>query len=661
MALARRTKPSAYLTILITAVTVVPLGLVSWLGWRLLEQDRLLQHEQVQRRVERAADLAVAALERAVSETEREIAAGRTSWPDGAVALVFDADRVLVEPAGRLAFVPQEPGRSEAPATLFAPAEALEFRGQIAAALRAYQSLSRDANPVVRAGALVRYARAAQNAERDADALDAYARLLDTNDINVNGVPAALVAMFGRCRVFEKWGRTADLQTEATRLEMALSEGRWQLTAPVYWLYVADARRWSGHTSHQLLPSETLASAAAAVYERRRSGVHTTDGSPARELLQIDADTFVVLRQTVNGAQAVLIATSDFVNHHWVPAAATILEANHIIISINYRRGEQRAAVPSTPDSQWQVSRGSTETGLPWSMLAATTLPAPEDRDFAVRRRLLAAGMALLVLMVSAATYVVVRAISREIAVARLQSDFVAAVSHEFRTPLTSLRQFTEMLQEHPELDDERRRLAYEVQSRSTERLMRLVESLLDFGRLEAGAPGHTLAIHDCTRVVSDVVDEVRAETAGTGRRIELHASSIAPGLVDRDALSRAVRNLLDNAVKYSPEREPISVAITVQSREIAISVADRGIGIPAHEHKAVFSKFHRGAQARLQGIKGTGIGLTLVSEIVSAQGGRVELVSAENVGSTFTIFLPLGSAPAQEPAMTTPATWPES
>jgi two-component system phosphate regulon sensor histidine kinase PhoR len=264
--------------------------------------------------------------------------------------------------------------------------------------------------------------------------------------------------------------------------------------------------------------------------------------------------------------------------------------------------------------------------------------------------------------MVSAASYVIMRAISREMAVARLQSDFVAAVSHEFRTPLTSLRQFTEMLRDNPGLDEERRRLAYDAQSRSTDRLIRLVESLLDFGRMEAGEPVGGLSTHDCTTLVGAVVDEVRDESAATGQLIEFHASGPAMALIDPDALARAVRNLLDNALKYSPDRGPVAVAVATHAGEVAISVSDHGIGVPAHERSAIFAKFQRGAQARLRGIKGTGIGLAMVSEIVRAHRGRVDMDSTVNVGSTFTIVLPTAEADGLDTlAVDAALTWPES
>jgi two-component system phosphate regulon sensor histidine kinase PhoR len=280
-------------------------------------------------------------------------------------------------------------------------------------------------------------------------------------------------------------------------------------------------------------------------------------------------------------------------------------------------------------------------------VVAATVDPPPEEREFAQRRRWLVAGFVLMTTLALLAAGLIVGAITRELAVARQQSDFVAAVSHEFRTPLTTLRQFTEMLREQPALDDGRRRQAYDAQARATDRLMRLVESLLDFGRMEAGVRSYRVATRDAAQFVGGVVDDFRAEPGATGHDIAFCGDESAPIAIDEEAMARAVRNLLENAVKYSPAPPRVDVALARRNGHVHISVCDRGIGIPAHERTRIFRKFQRGEQALVRGIKGTGIGLAMVEEIVTAHRGRVDLESEIGKGSTFTIVLP--SIPAPE------------
>jgi signal transduction histidine kinase len=231
----------------------------------------------------------------------------------------------------------------------------------------------------------------------------------------------------------------------------------------------------------------------------------------------------------------------------------------------------------------------------------------------------------------------------RELAVARLQTEFVSAVSHEFRTPLTSMRHVTELLSEDDDMPRERRRTFYEALDRNTDRLHRLIESLLDFARMEGGRKPYDFQPLHAGTLAADVVADFQKDVAPRGFTIDLDVDANADVRVRADAasLTHALWNLLDNAVKYSTEPSVVRVGLERRNGQVQISVRDRGIGIPAHERSAVFDKFQRGAQARTLGIKGTGIGLAMVHEIVRAHRGRVEVESEPGRGSTFTIVLP--------------------
>jgi signal transduction histidine kinase len=234
--------------------------------------------------------------------------------------------------------------------------------------------------------------------------------------------------------------------------------------------------------------------------------------------------------------------------------------------------------------------------------------------------------------------------VRQELEVARLKTDFVAAVSHEFRTPLTSLRHVTELLEESDDMPLARRRSFYEALGRNTERLQRLVESLLDFARMESGRKPYQVRPADVGDLVAQVVADFRQEA--TSRGFDVHLDIASPPAVqpmlDPAALTNAVWNLLDNAVKYSPGRHVIQVTVRSDPAGLAISVRDRGLGIPVRERQQIFQRFVRGAKAAELGIKGTGLGLAMVAHIVRAHGGRMELESEVGVGSTFTMVLPL-------------------
>ena len=245
--------------------------------------------------------------------------------------------------------------------------------------------------------------------------------------------------------------------------------------------------------------------------------------------------------------------------------------------------------------------------------------------------------------------FLIWRLVQRELAVARLQTDFVAAVSHEFRTPLTSLRHVTELLQEDDELPRERRRSLYGAMERSTVRLGGLVESLLDFARMESGRKAYTLESTDAGELVTGVVDEFTRHLDSPDVALTLTSTEPSTIAADRAALAHAVWNLLDNAVKYSTPPCEVRVRVERRADEVVIAVEDHGPGIPRHEQRDIFGKFVRGADATQSGIKGTGLGLAMVSHIVRAHHGRVSVESDVGHGSTFTLTIPAAAREAHE------------
>src|SRR5262249_5537107 len=249
-------------------------------------------------------------------------------------------------------------------------------------------------------------------------------------------------------------------------------------------------------------------------------------------------------------------------------------------ILVGRREGSGRAAV-----------RTSAEGQLPWT-LYVTGLPSSGEAGLLARKRFVLAAAVIMVLCVLAGSYSIARAIRNEIEVSQLQASFVSAVSHEFRSPLTSIRQLSEILAEGRASND-RRQIYYDTLVKEAGRLQRHVEMLLDFGRMEAGARRYQFQTLEAGDLAKQVTAEFEPQLAGSGRQIELKGPfEQCTVAADREAVAVALRNLVDNALKYSPNSAGISVEWGRENGFIAIRVRDRGLGIPALEQKAIFKKF---------------------------------------------------------------------
>jgi signal transduction histidine kinase len=239
------------------------------------------------------------------------------------------------------------------------------------------------------------------------------------------------------------------------------------------------------------------------------------------------------------------------------------------------------------------------------------------------------------------------RLMRREAEMAQLKSDFVANVSHDLKTPLSVIRMFGETLEMGRVTEPSQRQEYYRVIARESERLSRLIENVLDFARIEGGRRTYALVPTPVEHLVRDTLDAFEHPLASEGFKVEVLVPPDLPEVpLDGEALAQALANLVDNAIKYSGEHKVLTVQARVVGDELALSVADAGIGIPREEQAKIFEKFYRAGRSERQGRRGSGVGLTLVRHIVEAHGGRVTVESAPGAGSRFTLWLPLRRPP---------------
>jgi signal transduction histidine kinase/tetratricopeptide (TPR) repeat protein len=236
-----------------------------------------------------------------------------------------------------------------------------------------------------------------------------------------------------------------------------------------------------------------------------------------------------------------------------------------------------------------------------------------------------------------------IRSVSHELELARMKSDFVSTVSHEFKSPLTSIRQLAEMLQSGRVPSEERRQKYYDVLLEQSDRLALLTDNILSLAKIEEGRAEFTLETTDISALLTEVVTSICERVRHEGFDIGLDVEGALPLLaVDRTALSQAVTNLVDNAIKYSGDSRKISVGARLEEQAVVIAVRDFGVGIKKEDIDKVFERFYRGGDELTRTVKGSGLGLTLVKEIVAAHRGKVHVESEPGKGSLFSIRLPL-------------------
>ena len=612
------------------ALTLGPALGVVWLGFRLLDQDRALETRRIEERRLSAADQAATALQRALQASESDLLQLHAPMAgDDALLVEFRSSGIRVHPDHGLLFYPTAPVSPEAPSSAYWEAEAYEYQQQdYRKAIAALSALTRSPDRLIRAGAYLRIARNQRKGGQYHQALRTYAELGTYGDTSIGSLSAELVARRARCALLAQLGRPEDLAREASELYNLLRHGHWQLLQAVYDVHAEEAAAWLGVDRSAEAPSLALAEAVAWLVAKESQ--EPRDSGQTCVVRQGRLVTVLWIRgpEGLN----ILVAGPQYLERRWLAPLAPLADKLRVKFSVKEMNPGSSAATELIPSA----------TGLPWTVQVATRDVQAEMKEFAGRRRLLLGALGLLAVVIGAGSYSVARAFGREFAVMQLQSDFVSAVSHEFRTPLTSLRQLSETLNEGRPLEEERRAKYYQALDRATRRLQKLVEGLLEFGRLESGVMVYRKRDLDVGALVTSVVDEFQREAADRGYHVELKTTDSLPSIsADPEALGRAVWNLLDNAMKYSPECKTIWVEVEQQGLEVALRVRDRGLGIPAAERDEILRKFVRGSAARAQDVKGTGIGLAMVKHIVDAHGGALHLESAPGEGSTFSILLP--------------------
>jgi signal transduction histidine kinase len=370
---------------------------------------------------------------------------------------------------------------------------------------------------------------------------------------------------------------------------------------------------------------------------------------------------------------------------------------HNVVVSTVLSNVPASAFIPTNGRADWKHPFVAAEIGeaLPhWEVAVYLLDPARAGRSASVFKLTLGLLVALLVLAIAVGSWLIVADLNRQLRLARQKTDFVSNVSHELKTPLTSIRMFTEMLAEDRVQDDAKRRHFLGIITAETARLTRLINNVLDFARLERGEKKYHFAPFDLAALVQETVESYRPHLENLGFTLRAVIPTGPPGLSggvrpspgaespdrsasqgqskpngpsnasapgdgrtpsdahaplffhgDRDAIAQVLVNLLSNAEKYSGDHKEIEVALESKADSIEVRVFDRGLGVPSGCEEKIFDQFYRAHDSLGSGIQGSGLGLTLARQIARSHGGEVVYQAREGGGSCFALKLPVGTA----------------
>ncbi len=231
-----------------------------------------------------------------------------------------------------------------------------------------------------------------------------------------------------------------------------------------------------------------------------------------------------------------------------------------------------------------------------------------------------------------------------------MKSQFISTVSHELRTPLTCIKEGVSIVLDGVAGEiNERQKHFLGLANRNISRLAALINDVLDFQKLDAGKMKLNLQENSIRQVAEEIYETMMLSAKNKGLELSLELDENLPKVTfDRDKIVQVLTNLVSNAIKFTPQAGRVRLSFQRQTDELVIRISDTGVGIPKEELPKIFEQFYR-VQRHGEGIKGTGLGLAIVKKIVVLHGGRIEVESELDRGSTFSVFLPLTDGPSPQ------------
>jgi signal transduction histidine kinase len=617
---------------------------------RAVRAERIEREQQVREQQTQIARLADAALANALSELENALQRAVEAAPLQANDFVF-----TLEPQGLLVFQRDRVWFGETDAAklravdwamatqqLIEQAQAAEAQGSLHAAASLYRRLS-AAEPKLRGWAEICLARMGQ--QRGAAGTSA---LLSNplwgraEELTPTGLPVALLIcpFVERLSVEERKQFAALLHQTRERLH----SGGWWLSCDERRFYDAELRRLLESTADvDARPRADDARLAdlAALEHIIRAAPPGKYAAATRNFERSGRNAYLILWTPASHEQAgwrgIALARARATGLSET-ALAPLLAGQPFAAALRDAHGELLwGKLPNDAPNSFVVPLNSVR-GLELVFSGAA------QRGWLQRREWLWYGfILLLVLMLAVGLAMTARVVRREVELGQMQNEFIAAVSHEFKSPITSIRLLMERITSgrlHSATD------YHAAINRETDRLERLVNRLLEAQQIQAGRRQYSFAPASLRTIIETAAEQLHPQAEAKGVRLETQIAEEIPELsLDQSALTDALENLLDNAIKYSPAGTRVTVTAQAVDHSVLVEVCDEGIGIEPGDLPRVFDRFYRARHGDQHSVKGTGLGLALVKAAIEAHGGTVEVESRPGEGSRFSLKLPIKEA----------------
>ncbi len=421
-----------------------------------------------------------------------------------------------------------------------------------------------------------------------------------------------------------------------------------KLYAPVNYIFITDSSRSSnihvysrnGNIKNDSTSALNIVNSEKKIIDRLYT--YEKSGYLKLEPVSLSADLSAVLFLLDDNSLCGIVFKPDKFINQQLDSKMKSIAGNEFILAVYKSSGND--IVLSTDQVNFEDIRQTKALWLLPQYNLGITLKGKTIYDLVEARTtqnlILIAGITLLIII---GIWLVFRNIKKEIQLAQIKADFVSNVSHELRTPLSLISMFAETLKMGRVKSEEKKNEYYSIIHSETNRLSSIVNKVLNFSKMEAGKRTFHMEKSDLTQVAGNVFNTYKFHLQNNSFEFNyICVDNLPQVMLDRDAVSEAIINLIDNAMKYSGENKTVILRTGVEKNFVYVEVEDNGIGISEADQKKIFEKFFRVSTGLVHNTKGTGLGLSLVKQIVEAHNGKILLTSAPGRGSRFRIQMPV-------------------